>query len=91
MDDRSHEEHADEVKIYNRVRLLRQERGISRKALAEALELNHRTVGCIEWGQYRVKLEQAYRIADFFGLPLEAVFSPEPFDPMSEQLYGRRS
>jgi hypothetical protein len=31
-----------------------------------------------------------WRISDFFGLLLEAVFSREPLRPLSEQLYGGR-
>lgn len=78
------------VRIYNRVRLLRQEREISRKELADALQINHRTLGYIERQDYRLNLELAYMIANFFGLPLEAVFSQEPFTTMSEQIYGSR-
>ncbi len=32
----------------------------------------------------------AVRVAEFFGLPIEAVFSRYPFRPMSEELYGDR-
>lgn len=80
----------EKVNVYNRVKILRAERGISRRELAEALELNHRTIGYIERGQYKVKLDQAYRIANYFGLPLKAVFSDEPFPTMSEQLYDNK-
>ena len=78
----------EKVNIYNRVRFLRQERGISRKELASALRINHRTLGYIERDQYNVKVDQAYMIANYFGLPLRAVFSDEPFENMSKQLYG---
>lgn len=77
------------MKIYNRVRLLRQEREISRREMADSLGINHRTLGYVERQNYRLRLELAYRISDFFGLPLEAVFSREPFGLLSEQIYGR--
>jgi putative transcriptional regulator len=30
----------------------------------------------------------AFRISEFFRLPVEAIFSRTPFRPLSEQLYG---
>jgi putative transcriptional regulator len=74
------------VDIYNRVRLLRQDRGLSRKEMADALGINHRTLGYVERQDYRISLELAFRISNFFGLPLEAVFAQEPFPTLSEQL-----
>ena len=75
--------------IYNRVRVLRQERGLSQTELAEALGINYRTVGYLERQEYEPSLRLAYQIADFFGVPLEAVFSREPLPRMSEELYGK--
>jgi putative transcriptional regulator len=75
--------------IYNRVRVLRQEMGLSQRELAEALGINYRTVGYLERQDYEPSLRLAYQIADFFGVPLGAVFSREPFARMSEELYGR--
>lgn len=80
----------DRVNVYNRVGVLRAERGVSRREPAETLELDHRTIGYIERGQYNVKLDQAYRIVNYFGLPFEAVFSQQPFPTMSEQLYDSK-
>lgn len=79
----------DDMPVYNRVRVLRQERGISREEMAEALGISHRTLGYIERRQYEPLLSLSWKISDFFGLPLEAVFSREPFRPLSEQIYGR--
>jgi putative transcriptional regulator len=28
--------------------------------------------------------------AEFFGLPVEALFSLEPFSPLTEEVYGRK-
>ena len=69
--------------------MLRAERGLSRQELATALDVNYQTVGYLERGDYNPSLELAFRIADFFGLPLEAVFSRQPFQPMSSELYKR--
>jgi putative transcriptional regulator len=75
--------------IRNRITVLRAERGLSRQQLAEALRINYQTVGYLERGDYNPSLELAFRIAEYFGLPLEAVFSRQPFAPMSSQLYGK--
>ena len=75
--------------ILNRITVLRAERGLSRQQLAEALGINYQTVGYLERGDYNPSLELAFRIAEYFGLPLEAVFSRQPFAPMSSQLYRK--
>lgn len=75
--------------IHNRLAVLRAERGLSRQALAEALELNSQTIGYIERGDYGPSLELALRMARFFGLPVEAIFSLDPLEPLSEALYKR--
>ena len=80
-----------EPKIHNRVKVLRVERGLSRKRLAEELGVNYQTVGYIERGEYNPSLELAFRTSEFFGLPIEALFSREPFRPLSEELYGATS
>ena len=69
--------------------MLRAERGLSRQQLADALGINYQTIGYLERGDYNPSLELAFRIAEYFGLPLEAVFSRQPFEPMSSQLYGK--
>jgi putative transcriptional regulator len=75
--------------IQNRITVLRAERGLSRQQLADALGINYQTVGYLERGDYNPSLELAFRIAEYFSLPLEAVFSRQPFAPMSSQLYGK--
>lgn len=69
--------------------MLRAERRLSRQQLAEALAINYQTVGYLERGDYNPSLELAFRIAEYFELPIEAVFSRQPFAPMSSQLYGK--
>ena len=74
--------------VHNRVKVLRAERGLSRKQLAEALRVNYQTVGYIERGEYNPSLLLALRASEFFGLPVEAIFSRKPFKPLSEEVYG---
>ena len=73
---------ADKESVRNRIPVLRADRGISRGELAEALGIHYQTVGYIERGEYAPSLHLALRIAAFFDLPIEAVFSLEPFGPL---------
>jgi putative transcriptional regulator len=75
--------------IQNRIAVLRAERALSRQQLSDALGINYQTVGYLERGDYNPSLELAFRIAEYFSLPLEAVFSRSPFAPMSSQLYRK--
>ena len=68
--------------------MLRAERGLSRKALAEAIGVNFQTIGYLERGDYNPSLELALKLSAFFDLPVEAVFSLQPFPSLSE-LYRR--
>jgi DNA-binding XRE family transcriptional regulator len=65
--------------IYNRIAVLRADRGISRRQLAEALGVHYQTVGYLERGEYSASLYLALRIAGYFEVPVEAVFSTKPF------------
>ncbi len=73
--------------LYNRIAVLRTERSLSRHALAVAVGVNPQTIGFLERGDYTPSLELAFKLSRFFNLPVEAVFSPEPFRPLSEQFY----
>jgi putative transcriptional regulator len=64
---------------YNRIAMLRAERGISRRQLAEALGVHYQTVGYLERGEFSPSLHLALRICDYFEVPVEVVFSLEPF------------
>ncbi|MEU5850113.1 helix-turn-helix transcriptional regulator [Saccharopolyspora shandongensis] len=65
--------------IYNRIAMLRAERGISRRQLSEALGVHYQTVGYLERGEYSPSLHLALRIAEHFEVPVEVVFSIHPF------------
>jgi DNA-binding XRE family transcriptional regulator len=75
--------------LYNRIAVLRAERGISRQELADAMDVNYQTIGFLERGDYGPSLKLALQIADYFGLPIEAIFSRAPLKPLSEQVFGR--
>ena len=65
--------------VYNRIAMLRVERNISRRDLAEALGVHYQTIGYLERGEYSPSLHLALRIATFFGVPVEVIFSTAPF------------
>jgi len=65
--------------VHNRIAMLRAERGISRRQLADALGVHYQTIGYLERGEYSPSLHLALQIADYFEVPLEVVFSTSPF------------
>ena len=64
---------------YNRIAMLRAERGISRRNLADALGVHYQTVGYLERGEYSPSLYLALKIAEYFEVPVEVIFSTAPF------------
>ena len=65
--------------VHNRIAMLRVERGISRRQFAEALGVHYQTVGYLERGEYSPSLHLALRIAAYFDVPVDFVFSLTPF------------
>lgn len=61
----------------NRLRVLRAEREWSQQDLAERLGVSRQSVNAIETGRYDPSLPLAFRIADVFDLPIEAIFQRE--------------
>ena len=70
--------------VHNRVTMLRAERRISRRELAEALGVPYQTIGYLERGEYSPSLHLALRIAAYFDVPVEVVFSLKPFKRLGE-------
>jgi putative transcriptional regulator len=60
--------------VKNRLKVLRAERDWSQQDLADRLEVSRQSVNAIETGKYDPSLPLAFRIADLFGLPIEAIF-----------------
>jgi putative transcriptional regulator len=76
-----------ERRVHNRLAVLRAERGMSRLDLARLIGVNYQTIGYLERAEYNPSLDLALRAAEFFNLPVEAIFSRRPLAPMSAQLY----
>ena len=58
--------------VHNRIAMLRAERGMSRRELADALGVHYQTVGYLERGEYSPSLHLALRIAAFFEVSVES-------------------
>ncbi|MEN8653773.1 helix-turn-helix transcriptional regulator [Streptomyces sp. 21So2-11] len=76
--------------VHNRLAIVRAERKVSRQALAEAVGAHYQTIGYIERGQYNPSLDLALKIAEFFELPVEALFSLRPMPSLTDEVYGRK-
>ncbi|MET7836490.1 helix-turn-helix transcriptional regulator [Micromonospora sediminicola] len=75
--------------VHNRIAVLRAERGISRRQLADALGVHYQTIGYLERGEFRPSLHLALRIAAHFEVPVEVVFSIEPFPRIGDPAAAR--
>ncbi|MGD1211836.1 MAG: helix-turn-helix transcriptional regulator [Candidatus Acidiferrales bacterium] len=60
----------------NRLRVLRAEHEWSQADLAARLKVSRQTVNAIETGKYDPSLPLAFRIAEVFNQPIEAIFEP---------------
>jgi DNA-binding XRE family transcriptional regulator len=76
-------------KIYNRIHILRKERNITRKELAAKIGVNFQTIGYLEREEYNPSLDLAFKISEYFELPVEFIFSASPQKPMSQELFGK--
>ena len=64
---------------FNRIAMLRAERGITRRQLADALGVHYQTVGYLERGEFSPSLHLALRLSRYFEVPVEVIFSLDPF------------
>lgn len=68
---------ASELRVKNRLRELRLERGWSQGVLADQLDVSRQTVNALETGRYDPSLPLAFKIARLFGESIEDIFDPE--------------
>ncbi len=71
---------------YNRIAMLRAERGITRRQLADALGVHYQTVGYLERGEFSPSLHLALRIAGYFEVPIEVIFALAPFPRLGDEV-----
>jgi len=77
--------------IHNRIAMFRADAGISRRELADAVGVNPQTIGFLERGDYKPSLELALAMAKVFSVPVEMLFSFEPFPSLSQTLQKGRA
>jgi len=58
----------------NRLEELRKQRGVRQEDLAQALGVSRQTVISLEKGKYNPSLSLAFRLARYFGTPIEMIF-----------------
>ena len=58
----------------NKLEELRKQKGIRQEDLAQALGVSRQTVISLEKGKYNPSLSLAFRLARYFGMPIEAIF-----------------
>ena len=58
----------------NRLEALRRQRAIRQEDLAQALGVSRQTVISLEKGKYNPSLALAFKLARYFGLPIEDIF-----------------
>jgi DNA-binding XRE family transcriptional regulator len=73
-------------RLYNRITVLRKEKGISRLELADIIGVNFQTIGYLEREEYNPSLDLAFKISEYFGLPIELIFSAQPLKPLMEEI-----
>ncbi|HEK9996699.1 TPA: helix-turn-helix transcriptional regulator [Streptococcus equi subsp. zooepidemicus] len=61
----------------NRLEEIRKQKGITQEELANALEVSRQTIGSLENGRYNPSITLAFKIARFFDLTIEQIFSDE--------------
>ena len=61
----------------NHLKALRQDRGMTQQALADALGVSRQTVHSIEAGKYDPSLPLAFKIARVLQRSIEQIFEPE--------------
>lgn len=67
----------NERKIHNRIVVLRAERGLSQKEVADGLGVSRQTIISLEKNRYNPSLKLAFDISLFFGVDLHEVFQYE--------------
>ena len=70
-------EHRDERRVKNRLRVLRAERGWSQAELGGRLGVSRQAVNAIETGKHDPSLPLAFRLSRLFELSIEEIFEDE--------------
>ena len=61
----------------NKIKVLRAKADITQKELAAEVEVTRQTINALEKGKYNPSLPLAFKIANYFGVTIEDVFTYE--------------
>lgn len=62
------------IRVNNKIKSIREERGIRQNEMAESLGVSRQTMTAIEKMKYNPSLELSLKIAKFFNMPVEEIF-----------------
>jgi DNA-binding XRE family transcriptional regulator len=77
------------MSVHHRIAVFRAEAGLSRKDLATLIDVNPQTIGFLERGDYSPSVELALKLSRVFKVPVEQLFSLDPFPPLAVELASR--
>jgi putative transcriptional regulator len=63
--------------VENSLNELREQHGLSQRALADQLEVTRQTINAIERNRYNPSAELIFKLAHFFECPVEDIFHPD--------------
>lgn len=63
------------ITVNNQIKLIRESRNIKQNEMAEALSVSRQTMTAIEKMKYNPSLELSLKIANYFNLSVEKIFS----------------
>lgn len=69
-----HENTGNGIQMKNKIKVYRAMHDMTQEALAQKLRVTRQTILAIEKGKYDPSLELAFKIAGFFGVPIEEIF-----------------
>jgi DNA-binding XRE family transcriptional regulator len=75
--------------LHNRIAVFRAEAGISRKDLAALVDVNPQTIGFLERGDYSPSAELALKLSRVFKVPVDQLFSLDPFPSLATELSAK--
>jgi len=61
--------------LKNKLEEIRKQQGIKQEELASALEVSRQTIGSLENGRYNPSIILAFKIARYFGMSIEEIFT----------------
>lgn len=70
---------SEEPEVFSRLEEWRLARGLSRQELADEVSVHYQTIGYLERGEYSPSLALALQISAVLDVPLDEIFSLEPF------------